>query len=70
MDPRINALLLTYPFLDHLMAETLLKMSDGGKLNSFMQSIPEQMPTPTSSVIEGAITVDNDFSPPLTVTHP
>ena len=70
MDPRINALLQTYPFLDHLMAETLLKMSDEGKLNSFMQSIPEQMPTPTSSVIEGAITVDRDFSPPLTVTHP
>lgn len=68
MDPRTDALVQTYPFLDHLMAETLLKMSDQGKLDSFMQSLAREMPRPTSSVLVGAITVDRNFSP-VTETH-
>ena len=70
MDPRTDALVQTYPFLDHLMAETLLKMSDEGKLESYIKNSTPTSSTPTSKVIVGAITVEDqeNFSPPLTET--
>ena len=50
-------LIRIYPWLDHLMAETLLKMSAQGKLQEFVDAVPP--PAPTSQRVEGAITVEN-----------
>ena len=54
-----NELVRIYPWLDHMMAETLIKMSEQGKLRGFIDSLPEQPVQPTSSVLTGAITVES-----------
>ena len=57
MDP--NELVRIYPWLDHMLADTLIKMHEQGKLQSYMDSLPEEPPQPTSSVLTGAITVES-----------
>ena len=52
-----STLVNLYPWLDHLMAETLLKMSEQGKLDSFVQQSGAQ-PFANGGVITGAVTVD------------
>ena len=47
-----------YPWLDEMMATTLLKMSAQGKLEQYMSKLPEPGP-PTQEVIVGAITVED-----------
>ena len=52
-----STLVNLYPWLDHLMAETLLKMSEQGKLDAFVQRSGAQ-PFANGGVITGAVTVD------------
>jgi hypothetical protein len=57
MDPQ--RLMRTYPWLDHLMAETLLKMHEQGKLHAYLDDWPEAgRGPPASHVIKGAIHVE------------
>ena len=57
MDPQ--RLMQTYPWLDHLMAETLLKLHERGRLHEFLQDWPEaSRAPPTSQVIKGAVQVE------------
>ena len=51
-------LIQEYPWLDEMMATTLLKMSAQGKLEQYMAKLPEPGP-PTQEVIVGAITVED-----------
>ena len=53
-----ESLIRVYPWLDHLMAETLLKLSEQGKLEGHLKRWPEPLPGPTSQVVAGAITVE------------
>tara|TARA_B100000497_G_C7282093_1_gene195177 strand:- start:178 stop:378 length:201 start_codon:yes stop_codon:yes gene_type:complete len=50
-------LMTEYPFLDHMMAETLLKCHENGTLSEHLKSIPEKVESPTSHVITGAVVV-------------
>ena len=57
MDPQ--RLMQTYPWLDHLMAETLLKMHERGKLDDYLKDWPEpDRGPPASKVIVGAVRVE------------
>jgi hypothetical protein len=51
-------LMRVYPWLDHMMADTLIKMSQQGKLQSYVDAMPEH-PRPTSEVVVGAIEVES-----------
>ena len=50
-----NALIRLYPWLDHLMADTLLKLSAQGKLEAFLETATS--PQEGGAVISGAVTV-------------
>ena len=50
-----------YPFLDHLLAETLLKMSEQGKLEGYLQDWPDRDALPRSEVVQGAVVVENSL---------
>ena len=53
-------LMSAYPFLDHLMAETLVKAHETGTLNDYLADMPEPIPGPGESfVIKDAISVEN-----------
>ena len=54
MDPQ--SLIRAYPWLDHLMAETILKIHEQGKLHDYLQDWPA--PAPASHVIKGAVKVE------------
>ena len=55
----IQALLKTHPWMDHLMAETLVKHHENGTLASYLEDWPEQEPRPVGSeVVVGAVTVE------------
>ena len=47
-----------HPWLDFLMAETLLKLDERGKLQQYIDEIPDEPPAPTHSVLKGAVTVE------------
>ena len=53
-----STLVNLYPWLDHLMAETLLKMSEQGKLDAFVVQQSGVQPFANGGVITGAVTVD------------
>ena len=46
-----------YPHLDVMLAETLLKASEAGKLQSLLDNLPEE-PTSTEQILRGAITIE------------
>ena len=46
-----------YPHLDVMLAETLLKASESGKLQSLLDNLPEE-PTSTEQILKGAITIE------------
>ena len=53
------ALLKTYPWMDHLMAETLVKAHENGTLATQAESWPEHVPQPMGSeVVVGAVAVE------------
>jgi hypothetical protein len=57
MDP--HALIKVYPWLDHMMAETLCKAHEKGTLGVYLKDWPDQMLQPVGSqVIAGAVTVE------------
>ena len=58
MDPQ--RLMQMHPWLDHLMAETLLKLHEQGKLRGYVDEWPEEEDRgpPTSKVIVGAVEVE------------
>ena len=57
MDPQ--ALTKAYPFLDYMMAETLIKAHENGTLAEYIKDWPDQTPQPMGSqVIPGAVTVN------------
>jgi hypothetical protein len=52
-------LVTVYPWLDHLMAETLLKAHENGTLKEYLKDWPDQVHVPmTSEVVVGAVTVE------------
>ena len=53
------SLVKIYPWLDTLMAETLIKSHENGTLAKHLESLPEERPQSTSSIITGAIIVTN-----------
>jgi hypothetical protein len=55
MDP--NQLVRIYPWLDHMLAETIIKMHEQGTLRDYVDALPERH-EPTSEVVVGAITVE------------
>ena len=54
-----DRLVQLYPWLDHLMAETLLTMSGEGKLRSYLEHAPERATPPTPRLLVGAINVEH-----------
>jgi hypothetical protein len=64
---QVNAIVNAYPWCDHLMAETLLIMSAKGTLESFFNTMTKEATPPTSGVLVGAITVEEN-SPTLEET--
>ena len=56
-----ESLMKAYPhFLDHLMAETILKAHEAGTLMDYVKDIPERTPgPPQTTVLPNAITVEN-----------
>ena len=48
MDPQ--RLMQTYPWLDHMMAETLLKIHERGKLDDYLKDWPEPDRGPPASI--------------------
>ena len=57
-DPKVvESLLVAYPHLDFLLAETLLMMSARGTLDTHLNAPSKQI---TSNIIVGAITVENN----------
>ena len=52
-------LMKVYPFLDEMLASTLLKMSEQGKLETFLEAAN---PKAEGKTIVGAITVEEEKS--------
>ena len=50
-------LIALYPFLDEMMAETLIKSYENGTLTEHLKKLPEETPQPTASILPGAIEV-------------
>ena len=58
-DPLVATLLKTHHWMDHLMAETLVKHHENGTLSNYLGDWPEQEPRPVGSeVVVGAVTVE------------
>ena len=54
------SLVKIYPWLDTLMAETLIKSHENGTLAKHLESLPEtERPQSTSSIISGAVVITN-----------
>ena len=57
MDPQ--SLIKVYPWLDHMMAETLIKAHDNGTLAKELEDWPDlEKKTVGSEVVVGAVTVE------------
>lgn len=48
----IKELMRLYPDIDHLMAETIFKMHDQGKLAKFLSEEPKFEPAPENLVLK------------------
>ena len=61
-----DTLMKAYPFLDHLMAETLLKAHEAGTLMTYVEDMPDPNPGPAeSTLVADAITVENKNPSPM-----
>ena len=55
----IQAILKTYPWMDHMMAETLVVHHEEGTLSQYVEDWPDQEARPVGSeVVVGAVTVE------------
>ncbi len=58
MESQIEELLKRHPNLDRMMCETLLKLHEQGKLETYMEKL-EEKPGETKSFVQEGITVEN-----------
>ena len=58
MESQIEELLKRHPNLDRMMCETLLKLHEQGKLETYMENL-EQKPEETKTFVQEGITVEN-----------
>ena len=59
MESQIEELLKRHPNLDRMMCETLLKLHEQGKLETYMAKFEEEKPGETKSFVQEGITVKN-----------
>lgn len=55
-DPRVKMLMEKNPWMDFMIAETLLNLSDAGELQKFNEK-PHTHTSSVPSIVQGAITV-------------
>ena len=63
-----DTLMKAYPFLDHLMAETLLKAHEAGTLMTYVEDMPDPNPGPAQSTLVAdaiTVTVENKNASPM-----
>ena len=67
-DPRVEALMKLYPFLDYMMAETLLLLSDRGELEDVVARAewPDRTAPPQHIVGQGITVEEEKICPVLT----
>ena len=59
MESQIEELLKRHPNLDRMMCETLLKLHEQGKLETYMAKFEEEKPGESKSFVQEGITVEN-----------
>jgi len=59
MESQIEELLKRHPNLDRMMCETLLKMHEQGKLETYMAKFEAEKPGESKSFVQKGITVEN-----------
>ena len=54
----VQTLVKQYPFLDEMMAETILKAHEGGYLDAVLARSSTEPKKPESLILQGAVTVE------------